>query len=215
LALDNYGELATAVGDMTNRTDLGAYVPDFVVLAEARIRRSDVERTTDLELTLAAAEVSLPVDFKRMNALYYQGGSRYGDIDLVPINRLAEYSRDGVSGIPLAAAILQSGDTSYKLRVSPAPDSATAYVVRAEYVQTFTPLDPANSASTNWILTSYPDVYLYGALCETAPFLKDDERLPMWDKRFTSALEELRIALHKQKWAGSPKTVRPRRALGE
>lgn len=215
MAIDNYGELATAVGDMTNRTDLGAYIPDFVALAEARVRRSDIERTTDTLLTLSATEVTLPADFKRMNALYYEGGSRYGDIDLVPINRLAEYSRAGTAGIPLAAAILQSGDTAYKLRVSPAPDDPAIYVVRMEYVQTFTPLDPTNNGSTNWILASYPDVYLYGALCETAPFLKDDERLPLWDKRFTSSLEELRIALHKQKWAGSPKTVRPRRALGE
>lgn len=57
--------------------------------------------------------------------------------------------------------------------------------------------DPANNAvlpsltvtDPNWLLTAHPDIYYYGALVESAPYLHDDERLPMWE-----ALLEERIA---------------------
>ena len=34
------------------------------------------------------------------------------------------------------------------------------------------------------LLTAHPDIYYYGALCESAPYLHDDERLPMWEQLY-------------------------------
>src|SRR5262249_4236945 len=57
------------------------------------------------------------------------------------------------------------------------------------YWQSFTPL--SGSTPSNWILASHPDVYLYGALTQAAPYLIDDARLLTWGNLFTTALEDL------------------------
>jgi hypothetical protein len=40
-------------------------------------------------------------------------------------------------------------------------------------------------------LDEAPDIYLYGALAEAAPYLEHDERLPVWKALFTDALASL------------------------
>lgn len=56
--------------------------------------------------------------------------------------------------------------------------------------------DPANNAvlvslmttDPNWLLTAHPDVYLYGTLVESAPYLKDDARVAVWEQRYQDAV---------------------------
>ena len=36
------------------------------------------------------------------------------------------------------------------------------------------------TASTNWLLTKCPGLYLYGSLIEAAAFMMDDGRIPVW-----------------------------------
>jgi len=44
---------------------------------------------------------------------------------------------------------------------------------------------------TNWLLTLAPDVYLYGALLEAAPYTQNDNRIQVWGAGFSSALDSL------------------------
>lgn len=43
----------------------------------------------------------------------------------------------------------------------------------------------------NWLLTAHPDIYLYGTLVESAPYLRDEERLPVWEQRYQDAVATL------------------------
>lgn len=43
----------------------------------------------------------------------------------------------------------------------------------------------------NWLLTAEPDIYLYATLVESAPYLKDDERIAVWEQRYQDAAEAL------------------------
>jgi len=52
--------------------------------------------------------------------------------------------------------------------------------------------DLSDSNSSNWILAGYPDVYLYGALTEAAPYLIDDERVGVWKSLYTEAINTLK-----------------------
>jgi hypothetical protein len=47
-------------------------------------------------------------------------------------------------------------------------------------------------AAGNWLLTSSPDTYLYAALVESAPFLKDDARIEMWRAELDRRVAEVR-----------------------
>ena len=52
---------------------------------------------------------------------------------------------------------------------------------------------PSLSASnaTNQILENFPDVYLYGSLVHSAPFLGDDQRLQVWGSLYQSSLNAI------------------------
>lgn len=47
------------------------------------------------------------------------------------------------------------------------------------------------NSGTNWLITAEPDIYLYGVLCEVAVFLKDDDRLPLFEGRLEDAIVRL------------------------
>ena len=50
----------------------------------------------------------------------------------------------------------------------------------------FNPLSSSNA--NNWILTGYPDVYLYGALMEASPYLSEDGRVQVWAQLYAAAV---------------------------
>jgi hypothetical protein len=47
------------------------------------------------------------------------------------------------------------------------------------------------SNSTNWLLLAAPDIYLYGALLEAAPYLQNDDRIQTWGAGLATALDGL------------------------
>ena len=61
--------------------------------------------------------------------------------------------------------------------------------------------------TTNWLLDEAPDIYLYGCLLESAPYLKDDERLGTWMSLYESRVEKLWIAEQDKQFGGSIQRV--------
>lgn len=45
-----------------------------------------------------------------------------------------------------------------------------------------------NNGDTNNVLSTYPAAYLYGALIQSAPFLRDDSRVPLWKSMYQGAV---------------------------
>ena len=70
-----------------------------------------------------------------------------------------------------------------------------------------TPL--SDSAPTNWLLTESPEVYLFGALCEATPFIKEDERVALWQEKRGMAVAALREAAQRASLTSG--TLKPRR----
>ena len=66
----------------------------------------------------------------------------------------------------------------------------------------------AGNFASNPNVTEHPDLYLYGALCEAAPYLQHDERLPVWEARYQQAVREVRVQDDRLAY-GSRETVRP------
>jgi hypothetical protein len=50
-------------------------------------------------------------------------------------------------------------------------------------------LSPQNQ--TNWLTDYAPDVLLYAILLEAVPFLKNDERIPVWESAYARGLASL------------------------
>lgn len=194
--ITNYATLQTAIANWLNRSDLTTAIPEFIQIAEARFRAD--ERCRKLEdggaFVISADGEALPSDLMSIESWYHDGPTYFGPIDVVPANELGARKGSHPSGAPAAAALIDG--LAY---FAPAPDGA--YNTRMTYWRTVEPLGV--STSTNWLLDDHPDVYLFGALAETAPFLKDDERVALWETKAEAALNRLSKATQNKQFGGS------------
>lgn len=71
--------------------------------------------------------------------------------------------------------------------IAPTPDEA--YPFEYSYLELPQPLSPSNQ--TNWLTEYASGALLYGSLLETASFLKDDERIPVWEKYYLSEIQAI------------------------
>jgi len=67
--------------------------------------------------------------------------------------------------------------------IAPTPDAA--YPFEVLYYELPPLLDDA--VQTNWLTEYAPQLLLYGALLEATPFLKNDERIPVWQNMYDRA----------------------------
>lgn len=72
--------------------------------------------------------------------------------------------------------------------VAPTPSSAFTFEVL--YYERVQPLDSANQ--TNWFTNYAPQALLYGTLLQAMPFLKNDDRMPMWQQNYSQIVATLR-----------------------
>ena len=85
----------------------------------------------------------------------------------------------------------------------PRPDSA--FTLEYEYAGW---PDALATTATNTLLTRWPNIYLYAALAESAPYLQHDDRDPLWEQKFQDAVRDARIESERALFGGTPK--RPR-----
>jgi hypothetical protein len=188
MALTTYNELKSSVADWLNRTDLTAVVPDFISLAEAQIERTLRTRQMIVRATAAIdTEYSaVPSDFLETKSI---------KLNTNPVTALAFESIDAMD-LMKSTMYLSPGKPQYfsivggQIRVLPVPDNS--YTAELTYYAKLTKL--SSTVSSNWLLASSPDVYLYGSLMQASPYLKDDARIPVWSSMYTSALEAIQVA---------------------
>ena len=79
-----------------------------------------------------------------------------------------------------------------------APTPTLAYDFEVLYYERVQPLDSSNQ--TNWFTIYAPQALLYGSLLQAMPFLKNDDRVPLWQGQYKlimdilTAEDKLRVA---------------------
>ena len=204
MAISTFTELKTAVADWLNRTDLTATIQNFIVLAEAEFNRRlrSAAMIARADATIDAQYTALPSDFVEMRSLYIKTNP-LKKLKFISIEELAQKKAAGytTSGTPRYFAIV--GDTFECL---PAPgEDFTAELV---YYQKLAALSDANTS--NWVLSSHPDVYLYGALMQAAPYLQDDQRISVWGALAEKSVNQLMLADERAEYSGGDLMVRAR-----
>jgi hypothetical protein len=71
--------------------------------------------------------------------------------------------------------------------IAPTPDEA--YPIEILYYELPVLLD--ENTQTNWLTQYAPNLLLYATLLEATPFLKNDERIPVWQSMYASAAQAL------------------------
>lgn len=71
-----------------------------------------------------------------------------------------------------------------------APTPAQNYDFEVIYYERIQPLDSSNQ--TNWFTIYAPQALLYGTLLQAMPFLKNDDRIPMWQAQYDKIINVLK-----------------------
>lgn len=178
MAITTYAELQTAVANWIHRSDLTTYIPDFITLGETRIMRE--VRTKDMETalsdTISSGVISLPTGYLELKSAYLNTAPttilKRQTVEFI----YQKYPTRTVGGRP--AYIAREGSS---LIFGPYPDSD--YTVQGIYYQNIGPV----SSSAHALFTNNPDLYLWAALAETEPFLKNDPRVQLWEQKYMNA----------------------------
>lgn len=204
MALSTYTELKAAVADWLDRTDLTDQIVDFITLAEAsfnrRIRQPEMIEK-DAAFSIAGQYTTLPTDYLEITRIVVTSVTPVITLEYLTPEELA--MKKGYvtgSGRPVYFTIL--GQTANQLEVLPEPSGTyTATIIYYKRI-------PALTSGTNWLLTNHPDIYLYGALAQAEPFIKNDERMPMWIARLDKELTDLRLQGEREMHSGSSLRMR-------
>ncbi|CAB4124452.1 hypothetical protein UFOVP62_2 [uncultured Caudovirales phage] len=184
MALSTYTQLTQALADWLNRADLEQQIPDFVSLAEATlnksIRSTHMVQTATVSVSSTAQKAAVPTDL--LEPIYLQvTSSTNSPLEQVSPNQLITLRR---------ARLRSSGTVRFfavmgrNFEFAPVPSVTTS--IDVTYYQK---LPSLASNSTNWLLTNFPDLYLYTSLMHAAPFLKDDQRSTLFNNMLTQQIQ--------------------------
>ena len=196
MALSTYSDLVAAVGTWLNRTDLASYAPDFIALAEERIYRNLRVKAmeTALNETITGGVVTVPADYIELKSAYLDGSPAYALERLSVEEIYTKYPTRASSAKPLYIA--REGESFI---FGPYPDGA--YTLKGIYYARLAALSATNTS--NWLTTHAPSLVLFGALAEAAPFLKDDQRIMIWEQKFLAQLGDANKADKREGMRGS------------
>ena len=201
MAITNYEGLKTTVASYLARTDLTVQIPDFIQLAEIRLRRElrlrQMLKSVTTSTTGGDSTVALPSDFLQLRDLF---------VDTNPVRALnfvspSVFSRNGrvtESGLPVYYTIIGS-----EFKFAPAPDSD--YTLEMLYYAAPDFLS-AESPSNNF-LALCPDLLLYGALAEAEPYLMNDARIQLWSAMYDRGVATLTASDDQSEFSGVPMTM--------
>ena len=204
MALTTYTTLKASIANWLNRSDLTSEIADdFIKLTEAdfnsklRIRKM-VAQTS---FTIDSETEALPTGFLQVRDIYILNGNTKVPLTYTTPSQMDSTVGTSTTGLPNSFTIL--GDT---FRFSPKPDASyTAYI---NYYKSFDAL--SDTTTTNYILTTHPAIYLYGALFHAANFLGgiNPQQVQTWQQMFATAMERLELNDREDQVSGSPLQIR-------
>jgi len=208
--ITDYTSLQTAIVDYLKRdqdTQLTSAVPGFIQLTEAKLNRTLFRREMEQRSTTIADTsdnepefISLPTDFQSMRRVRLSSVTGKPCLEFKSGTQMDEY-RFQIANVPGQPRYFTIFGTEMEL--APTPDAN--YTIEMVYRQNIPALA---SNSTNWLLTLSPDIYLYGALLESAPYMKEDERITTWAQGFKAVLDDLNMLGLTSTFNAGPMVVR-------
>lgn len=205
--ISSYTTLQTAVAEYLARDDLTARIPTFIQFFEAKMNRElfvnamETRSTTTVDTSTSEPEfISMPNTFQSMRRIRLSSVTGKPCLEFRSGTQMDEF-RFGVSnaaGQPKYFTIMGG-----EIELAPTPDQN--YTIEMVYRSVIPALA---SNSTNWLLSLAPDLYLYGALLESSPYIKEDARLQTWGALFTSARDSLNQLGQMQAFNAGPTQVR-------
>jgi hypothetical protein len=201
MALSTYAQLKAAVADWLNRDDLTSQVADFIALFEADF---DADRRTAQHrrricrstATIDSEYETLPVNYLAIQSIEFDMDPMWRLEHITPeelANR--KQTEDDWRDAITADTDIDPAPPKYfaivgtEIRFFPEPDTGESYTALMNVYERLDQL--ADETDYNWCLTVYPNAYLYGSLLQAAPFMKDDDRVAVWQGLYDLAIQKI------------------------
>ena len=186
-----YNSLYNDISSYLERTDTATLdkIPTFIMLAE-QVLASEIKFLGNLTVNESTMVQGNPIITKpaRWRKTVSMNVTVAGERKPVFL-RTYEYMRqfwpdDSQEDVPQ-----YYGDYDYQhWLIAPTPDDA--YTFEVMYYEEVQPLDATNQQ--NWFTQYAPQAMLYGSLLQAMPFLKNDERLPLWQAQYDKIVTQLK-----------------------
>jgi hypothetical protein len=190
MSFADYTSLQSEISDYLARGDLTDKIPSFIRLCEAKLNRiltcKDMEQRSTATIDIASDEpefLSLPTDFQAMRRIRLSNIASKPRLEFATQAYIDDKrsSSGNVTGQPRWFTVMGS-----ELELFPTPDAA--YVLEMIYRKQIPALADND---TNWLLVTHPDAYLYGALLEAEPYMKNDGRIATWSQALASVVDQI------------------------
>jgi len=168
-----------------------AQIPSLINFAERRISRDlkiqGFQAVVVTNLQAGVAVLAKPDRWRETISMNVGTGA--GNNTRVQLfSRAYEYIRSYWPNDTLTEEPVFYADYNYtNWIIAPTPDEA--YPVEILYYELPVLLD--ENTQTNWLTQYAPNLLLYATLLEATPFLKNDERIPVWQAMYQSAAQAL------------------------
>lgn len=187
MSLSTYANLQNAVLSFAHRANIqdavnADIIPDLIRLGELWIfRKAKVrEMETALSVTLASGVGTVPSDYT---------GLKHARIDGSPTRPLKQRPAQWIyEQYPLRSSDTKPhfiGVDAGQFVFGPFPDSD--YTVKGTYYAKPTTI----ASSANALFLANPDIYLYAAMAETDPYLKNDKRVLLWAAKRDQIMDDM------------------------
>ena len=198
MAIHSYTNLKSGIADFLNRSDLTSVIPTFISLSEAKFNRTlrvrqMIKRAT---ATIDTQFFAMPADFLEAKSFVLNTNPltylEYATQDFLQKQRQSVYITSGrpalFGGIGTQFEAVRAPDGNYTGELT--------YYAKIESL--------SDTTTSNWLLAYAPDLYLYGALVQAAPYLRDDERIAVWGQFYTAAMDDIVVADQRASVATTP-----------
>ena len=207
----DYTSLKAAISEWAHRANIPATTIDlFIDLAEAEfnIRLRCVEQETVSALACSTKFTELPTDFLEMRLVEYNG-TKLANLSYATPEYIAVWREKQPSGDPLAYSI--RGTT---LELIPAPGSDDPSVdgfgsdlapfeegevsLIITYWAEIAALSDSNTS--NWLIASHPNMYLYECLRQLSIYTKDDAGVQRYAQLMQGYYQAMRVSDRSKRW---------------
>lgn len=186
-----YDSLVENIESYLERTDTATIdkIPTFIMLAEqviaAEIKFLGNLNVANSTFVQGQQQIQKPARWHKTVSMNITVDGNRQPILLRPYEYCREYwPNDTAEDVPKFFA-----DYNYfNWIVVPTPDDDYSFEVL--YYERVQPLDSNNQ--TNYFTINAPQALLYGSLLQAMPFLKNDERLPMWQAQYQAIMNTLK-----------------------
>lgn len=186
-----YSSLVENIQSYLNRTDDDTIdkIPLFIMLAE-QIIASQIKFLGNLTVQTSTMTIGQPILDKpaRWHKTVSFNVTVAGEKQPVLLRKY-EYLREYTPNATTTGAPVYYGDYDYTHWLV-APSPADTYDFEVLYYERLQPLDSSNQ--TNWFTIYAPQALLYGSLLQAMPYVKNDERMPMWQQNYDLIIQTLK-----------------------